>query len=110
MTPLPKFLIPHHDYANMFGITDAGVGRIYSDTPMPHAELTLTIPDEIWIGDISRAYDDATFRILSASPARTPVSGSRRSHRTTSQRSSVISRTGNRSRPLRYFHTGTTAR
>ncbi|RKS83850.1 hypothetical protein BDK61_3245 [Haloarcula quadrata] len=52
----------------MFGSTDAGVGRIYSVTPMPHAELTLTIPEEIWIGDVSRAYDDATFRILSALP------------------------------------------
>ncbi|MFB6224624.1 MAG: helix-turn-helix domain-containing protein [Haloarcula sp.] len=35
---------------------------------MPHAELTLTIPEEIWIGDVSRTYDDVTFRILAALP------------------------------------------
>jgi hypothetical protein len=35
---------------------------------MPRAELTLTIPEEIWIGDISRAYPEATFRILAALP------------------------------------------
>ncbi|WP_424002898.1 helix-turn-helix domain-containing protein [Haloarcula salina] len=35
---------------------------------MPHAELTLTIPEEIWIGDVSRTYDEATFRILAALP------------------------------------------
>ncbi|MBV0900543.1 helix-turn-helix domain-containing protein [Haloarcula salina] len=35
---------------------------------MPHAELTLTIPEEIWIGDVSRTYDDAAFRILAALP------------------------------------------
>lgn len=52
----------------MFGDMAAEVGRIYSDIPMPHAELTLTIPEEIWIGDVSRTYDDATFRILAALP------------------------------------------
>ncbi|MBX0323711.1 helix-turn-helix domain-containing protein [Halomicroarcula sp. F13] len=35
---------------------------------MPRAELTLTIPDDIWIGDVSRANADATFRILAALP------------------------------------------
>jgi predicted DNA binding protein len=33
---------------------------------MPRAHLTLTIPEGIWIGDISRAYPDAQFRILAA--------------------------------------------
>lgn len=35
---------------------------------MPRANLTLTIPEGVWIGDISRAYPDATFRILAALP------------------------------------------
>jgi len=35
---------------------------------MPRAELTLTIPEEIWIGDVSRAFPEATFRILAALP------------------------------------------
>ncbi|GGN92883.1 MULTISPECIES: helix-turn-helix domain-containing protein [Haloarcula] len=35
---------------------------------MPRAELTLTIPDDIWIGDVSRTNADATFRILAALP------------------------------------------
>lgn len=33
---------------------------------MPRAHLTLTIPEGIWIGDISRTYADAQFRILAA--------------------------------------------
>jgi hypothetical protein len=36
---------------------------------MPRAELTLTIPEDIWIGDISRSYPDARFRILAVLPA-----------------------------------------
>jgi len=52
----------------MFGDIAAEPGRIYSDRQMPHAELTLTIPEEIWIGDVSRTHDDATFRILAALP------------------------------------------
>lgn len=36
---------------------------------MPRANLTLTIPDGIWIGDISRSYPDAQFRILAAFPS-----------------------------------------
>jgi len=35
---------------------------------MPRAELTLTIPEEIWIGEISRAHPAATFRVLAALP------------------------------------------
>ena len=33
---------------------------------MPRANLTLTIPESIWIGDVSRAHPAATFRILAA--------------------------------------------
>ncbi|ADQ68954.1 DNA-binding protein [Halogeometricum borinquense DSM 11551] len=33
---------------------------------MPRANLTVTIPDGIWIGDVTRAHPDATVRILSA--------------------------------------------
>lgn len=33
---------------------------------MPRAHLTLTIPEGVWIGDISRTYPDAQFRILAA--------------------------------------------
>ncbi|WP_129116554.1 helix-turn-helix domain-containing protein [Halegenticoccus tardaugens] len=33
---------------------------------MPRARLTLTIPDGVWIGDVSRAYPDARFRVLAA--------------------------------------------
>lgn len=35
---------------------------------MPRAKLTLTIPDGVWIGDLSRAYPDGRFRILAALP------------------------------------------
>lgn len=33
---------------------------------MSHADLTVTIPEGVWIGDVTRAYPDATVRILSA--------------------------------------------
>jgi predicted DNA binding protein len=33
---------------------------------MPRATLTVTIPDGIWIGDVTRAHPEATVRILSA--------------------------------------------
>jgi len=36
---------------------------------MPRAELHLTIPETVWIGDLSRRYPDATFSVLSALPA-----------------------------------------
>lgn len=35
---------------------------------MPRAELTLSVPEDVWIGDVSRAYPETTFRILSALP------------------------------------------
>lgn len=35
---------------------------------MPRANLTLTIPDTIWIGEVSRRYPDAEFKILSILP------------------------------------------
>jgi hypothetical protein len=33
---------------------------------MPQARLRLTIPEEVWIGRLTREYPDATFRILAA--------------------------------------------
>jgi hypothetical protein len=33
---------------------------------MPRANLTLTIPESVWIGEVSRAHPAATFRILAA--------------------------------------------
>jgi len=35
---------------------------------MPRAELTLTIPEAVWIGDLSRSFPAAEFRILAALP------------------------------------------
>jgi hypothetical protein len=35
---------------------------------MPRAELTIDLPEGVWIGDLSRSYPDTTFRILSAFP------------------------------------------
>ena len=35
---------------------------------MPRAKLTLTIPEGVWIGDLSRDHPEARFRILSALP------------------------------------------
>lgn len=33
---------------------------------MPYVELTITIPDSIWISEVSRAYSETTFRVLAA--------------------------------------------
>lgn len=33
---------------------------------MPRAELTLSIPEGVWIGDLTRAYPETEFRILAA--------------------------------------------
>jgi predicted DNA binding protein len=33
---------------------------------MPRAHLTITVPDGVWIGDISRRYPEASIRILAA--------------------------------------------
>lgn len=35
---------------------------------MPRAKLTLTIPEGVWIGDLSRAYPETRFRVLAALP------------------------------------------
>ncbi|QFU84749.1 helix-turn-helix domain-containing protein [Natronorubrum aibiense] len=35
---------------------------------MPNAELTITVPDRVWIGELSRKYPDAVFEILTAFP------------------------------------------
>ncbi|QSG11253.1 Transcriptional regulator, contains HTH domain [Halapricum desulfuricans] len=33
---------------------------------MPRAKLTLTVPEEVWLGELARLYPDATFRVLAA--------------------------------------------
>lgn len=33
---------------------------------MPRARLTVTLPDAVWVGQLSRVHPDATFRVLSA--------------------------------------------
>lgn len=33
---------------------------------MPHASLTITVPESIWIGALSRAYPETRFRVLAA--------------------------------------------
>jgi hypothetical protein len=33
---------------------------------MPYAKLTITVPESVWIGDISRTYADTRFRVLAA--------------------------------------------
>jgi hypothetical protein len=35
---------------------------------MPRAELHLTVPDDVWIGELSRRYPEALFSVLSALP------------------------------------------
>lgn len=35
---------------------------------MPRATLTVTIPEEVWIGDLTRRYPDARFQVLAALP------------------------------------------
>jgi predicted DNA binding protein len=35
---------------------------------MPYASLTVGLPGTVWIGDVSRSFPDATFRVLSAVP------------------------------------------
>lgn len=36
---------------------------------MPRAKLTITIPEDIWIGDLTRSHPEGQFEILSALPA-----------------------------------------
>ena len=36
---------------------------------MSHARLTVTLPEVVWIGAVSRAYPDVTFEVLAALPA-----------------------------------------
>ncbi|MFB6084120.1 MAG: helix-turn-helix domain-containing protein [Halorientalis sp.] len=33
---------------------------------MPHAKLTITVPESVWISEVSRAYPDTRFRVLAA--------------------------------------------
>lgn len=35
---------------------------------MPQAKFTLTIPESVWIGDLSRSHPDTIFRVLAAIP------------------------------------------
>lgn len=35
---------------------------------MPQAKLELTLPEGVWVGEVSRTYPDAHFRVLSAIP------------------------------------------
>jgi predicted DNA binding protein len=50
----------------MFGIS--GLAAREHIRTMPRADLTLTLPEDLWIGEISNRYPDAEFRILSAIP------------------------------------------
>jgi hypothetical protein len=36
---------------------------------MPHAKLTVDLPDVLWIGAVSREFPETTFRVLSAIPS-----------------------------------------
>ena len=36
---------------------------------MPRADLSIVLPDAVWVGQISRRYPGVTFRVLSAMPA-----------------------------------------
>jgi predicted DNA binding protein len=49
----------------MFGVIDWRRATL-GPTTMPQARLTLTIPEGVWIGDVSRSYPDASVRILAA--------------------------------------------
>lgn len=42
---------------------------------MPQAQFTITIPETLWIGELSRAHPDAVFRVLAAIPDDTVGSG-----------------------------------
>jgi hypothetical protein len=33
---------------------------------MPYAKLTITIPDSVWIGEVSQSYPDTSFQVLAA--------------------------------------------
>jgi hypothetical protein len=36
---------------------------------MPYAKLTIDLPEAVWIGEVSRQFPSATFRVLSAMPS-----------------------------------------
>jgi predicted DNA binding protein len=42
---------------------------------MPEARLKLTLPEEVWVGRVSRAYPESTFRVLAAIPDGTSGTG-----------------------------------
>lgn len=53
-------------WANMFGDIDANGERILTD--MPNAKLRLTVPEEIWLGEITRNHPETRIRVLAAIP------------------------------------------
>lgn len=44
----------------------ASIATIVHPTPMPYAKLTITIPESIWIGEVSRSHPETRFRVLAA--------------------------------------------
>lgn len=52
--------------ANMLGNTDASGAGIL--TRMPNAKLRLTVPEEIWLGEITRDHPETRIRVLAAIP------------------------------------------
>jgi len=53
-------------WANMFGNTHCSPGEYIRIGTMPQAQLRLDIPDEVWVGRLTREFPNATFRILAA--------------------------------------------
>jgi predicted DNA binding protein len=53
-------------FPNMFANTDTQRPPVLEH--MPTARLTITIPEDIWIGELSRKHADAAFEILTAFP------------------------------------------
>jgi hypothetical protein len=52
---------PEHIRSHLLGLGPNIFKRI-----MPQANLTITIPDGIWIGDVTRSHPEVSFRILAA--------------------------------------------
>ncbi len=52
--------------ANMFGNTDGIADRLPGR--MPNAKLRLTVPEEVWLGEITRSYPETRIRVLAAIP------------------------------------------
>lgn len=54
--------INHRTYS---GSGHEGADNLHQTT-MPEARLQLAVPEEVWIGAVSRRHEDATFRVLAA--------------------------------------------